>query len=171
MEESGVFFVTLCLIKKIPIFTNQSYLELIISSFNYCRKHYDLKFYYYVIMDNHIHMICRSERDLSRVLKHLKSYLAHEIITLLKFDSRDWIEYLLKHYKMKHKIDSEHQVWEEGSYPNQILDYKTLNQKADYIHNNPVRRGLVAEPKDWYYSSARNVNGLTNPFQIDSLEE
>jgi len=116
-------------------------------------------------------MICRSEEDLSDVLKHLKSYLAHEIIKLINHDSREWIEYLLKYYKKKHKTDSEHQVWSEGSHPEQILDYKMLNQKAEYIHNNPVKRGIVAESKDWFYSSSRNIHGLSNSFEIDSLEE
>ena len=28
--------------------------------------------------------------------------------------------------------------------------------KLNYIHNNPVKRGLVQRPEDWLYSSARN---------------
>ncbi len=31
-----------------------------------------------------------------------------------------------------------------------------LRSKIDYIHNNPVRAGLVKKPQDWEYSSARN---------------
>jgi hypothetical protein len=34
-----------------------------------------------------------------------------------------------------------------------------LLQKIEYIHNNPVRRGYVDEPKHWRYSSARNYEG------------
>ena len=29
-----------------------------------------------------------------------------------------------------------------------------LNQKIEYIHYNPVRRGYVSEPEHWIYSSA-----------------
>jgi putative transposase len=29
-------------------------------------------------------------------------------------------------------------------------------EKVDYIHLNPVRRGLVAAPDDWTWSSARH---------------
>jgi len=37
-----------------------------------------------------------------------------------------------------------------------ILNDKILIQKMEYIHQNPVRNGLVDEPEHWRYSSARN---------------
>jgi len=30
-----------------------------------------------------------------------------------------------------------------------------LNQKIEYIHNNPVKKNLVEKAEDWKYSSAR----------------
>ena len=32
-------------------------------------------------------------------------------------------------------------------------------QKLDYIHNNPVEAGSVAEPEHWLYSSAIDYSG------------
>jgi len=32
---------------------------------------------------------------------------------------------------------------------------KTIQAAVEYIHNNPVRRGLVADALDWAWSSAR----------------
>jgi putative transposase len=37
-----------------------------------------------------------------------------------------------------------------------ITNDDTFQQKIDYIHMNPVRAGLVNNPEDWLYSSARN---------------
>lgn len=34
----------------------------------------------------------------------------------------------------------------------------------------PVKRGLVKEPEDWLYSSARNFAGKENNFEVDKLE-
>ena len=53
-----------------------------------------------------------------------------------------------------HKIDQEHQLWQEGSHPKAILDDVMMVQKLEYTHNNPVKRGLVASPEHWRYSSA-----------------
>jgi len=41
------------------------------------------------------------------------------------------------------------------------LSYKKMwRQRTGYIHNNPVRAGIVEKPEDYLYSSARNYVGL-----------
>ena len=32
---------------------------------------------------------------------------------------------------------------------------KVLEQKLDYIHHNPIRKGLCNLPEDYFYSSAK----------------
>lgn len=44
-------------------------------------------------------------------------------------------------------------------------------QKLYYIHNNPVRRGIVEKPEDNLYSSAINYTGLRNGLEIDFLSQ
>jgi REP element-mobilizing transposase RayT len=66
----------------------------------------------------------------------------------------------LKDAKLKHKIDSDFQVWQEGFYPKQIIGDDMMIQKITYIHMNPVKRGYVDKPEDWCYSSTRNYSGL-----------
>ena len=34
-------------------------------------------------------------------------------------------------------------------------------EKVEYIHLNPVRRGLVAKPEDWTWSSAAEYSGAS----------
>jgi hypothetical protein len=62
----------------------------------------------------------------------------------------------LAYYKKRHKTKSDYQVWQEGYHPELITSEPMLKQKMDYIHHNPVKRGLVAAPEHWLYSSARN---------------
>ncbi len=65
----------------------------------------------------------------------------------------------LKYYKLRHKTDQVHQLWQEGSHP-QIIETDAIAwQKVEYIHNNPVRRGYVDDPVHWRYSSARCYAG------------
>ena len=170
VDGDGFYFLTFTVIKKIPIFTNKKYFDTIISNFEFYRNQYGLKIFYYVIMDNHIHLICKSDKEISQSIRKMKSYLSKEFISLLKKDSRSWILDLLKFYKKEHKKNSKYQLWDEGSHPEKIVNLKMLNQKANYIHFNPVKRGFVNEPKDWFYSSARNIESLENPFQVDEIE-
>ena len=47
-------------------------------------------------------------------------------------------------------------IWQKGFYDFNIFTEKVLKEKLDYIHMNPVRKGLVDSPGDWKYSSFRN---------------
>jgi putative transposase len=40
-------------------------------------------------------------------------------------------------------------------WPGSLADPSQIMQKLNYMHNNPVRRGLVAQPGDWPWSSWR----------------
>jgi putative transposase len=45
--------------------------------------------------------------------------------------------------------------WQPGYYPFEIYEPRKLREKLNYMHANPVRAGLVADPTDWPWSSAR----------------
>lgn len=42
----------------------------------------------------------------------------------------------------------------EGYHPQSLACDEIMLQKLQYLHNNPVKRGLVASPEHWRYSSA-----------------
>ena len=69
------------------------------------------------------------------------------------------------------KIESEHQVWQEGSHPQVIRSDEVMLQKLDYLHNNPVKRGLVPLPELWPWSSFRAyMYGERSVVKIEELE-
>jgi hypothetical protein len=47
------------------------------------------------------------------------------------------------------------------AFPLQLKAGAFLIEKLDYLHRNPVQRGLVTCPEDWTWSSARHY-ALTN---------
>jgi putative transposase len=42
-----------------------------------------------------------------------------------------------------------------GGFDRNIFSLRELHEKIGYIHKNPVRRKLVAQPVDWLWSSYR----------------
>ncbi|MBN2561613.1 MAG: hypothetical protein JXQ75_11845 [Phycisphaerae bacterium] len=53
--------------------------------------------------------------------------------------------------------------WQEGSgYDRNILDHGSLRKMIDYVHLNPVRRGMVDHPREWKWSSWRHYEGESN---------
>lgn len=73
---------------------------------------------------------------------------------------------LLAQLKRPHKIESDYQIWEEGSHPQLIETEAVMRQKLDYIHQNPVKRGYVDLPEHWRYSSARNYAGMAGLIEV-----
>jgi hypothetical protein len=42
-------------------------------------------------------------------------------------------------------------------------------EKINYIHNNPVKEGLVKNPEDWCYSSASNYQEMESILEVERL--
>ena len=169
-NDNSLYFLTLNVILKIPVFTNSSYMDIILENFAFYREHQHLKIFSYVIMDNHIHFIASHPDNLSQVIQNFKSYTAKKLLHRLQSDNRNWILELMTNLKADYKTESTYQFWQEGNHPKQIQDIEMYNQKVEYIHYNPVRRGLVSNEEDWIYSSAKNFLGLESVFQVDELE-
>ena len=72
---------------------------------------------------------------------------------------------ICSYYKLRHKVDQQHQLWQEGSHPKMIETEDAMWQKIEYTHNNRLRRGYIDDPLHWRYSSARCYAG--QPAVID----
>jgi REP-associated tyrosine transposase len=46
--------------------------------------------------------------------------------------------------------------WQPRYYDFNVWSEHKRTEKLDYIHNNPVKRGLVTRPEEWAWSSARH---------------
>jgi len=51
------------------------------------------------------------------------------------------------------------QFWRQDNQPKELSDNNMIDQKLDYIHQNPVKEGIVENPEDYLYSSARDYFG------------
>lgn len=155
-------FVTGIIVEWLPVFTTAATCDVLVDAFRYCQQHKALRVGAWVILDNHFHAIL-SAADLSRVLADLKKFTARQIIHRLTAERREWLLKQLRFYRAAHKTDSEYQVWQEGSHPQSIRTDAVMQQKRDYIHHNPVRRGLVVQPEHWRYSSAHEQMESSQP--------
>lgn len=154
-DKDGIYFITSTIVEWIPVFTSKPYFELMIQSLSFCRANKGLRLFGYVILENHFHALV-SGSNLSRTIADLKKFTAKTILEQLQRDNKAWLLNQLAYYKKRHKTESDYQVWQEGYHPELIISEEMLLQKLNYIHYNPVKRGYVALPEHWLYSSARN---------------
>jgi REP-associated tyrosine transposase len=50
-------------------------------------------------------------------------------------------------------------LWQGRFFDRALRTVREYNQAVEYIHLNPVRRGLAAKPEDWPWSSMREYSG------------
>jgi REP element-mobilizing transposase RayT len=160
------YFVTSTCVDWIPIFTNEGYAELLLKNISFYQAEYEMIIAAYVIMPEHFHMIA-SCNQLSKSLQSLKSYTAKKFLEMLGKEEDQNTLKRLKASKALHKTESEFQFWQEGFHPKQISNNLILRQKIEYIHMNPVERGLVERAEDWKFSSADfYANGKQTDIEI-----
>ncbi len=146
-------FVTATVVEWLPVFSTAACCDLLVESLEFCRREKGLKIYAWVILDTHFHAILAAP-DLAGVLRDLKSFTAKRLLAQVEMEGREWLVNQLRFYRAAHKAQT-HQVWQEGSHPQAIMGDAMMEQKLVYLHNNPVKRGLVASPEHWRYSSAQ----------------
>jgi hypothetical protein len=104
--------------------------------------------------------------ELSKRVGEFKSYTATTIIQRMKERNYKTLLQELKYYKLRHKADQDHQLWQEGSHPQCIESEDMLRQKIEYTHGNPLRRGFVDDPLQWRHSSARSYAGQQGRIEV-----
>jgi len=152
-EPDRPHFITATSVEWLPVFTSSSCCDLVVRALSFAREHKGLRIYGWVILDSHLHAIVAGP-ELAQVIGDLKKFTAREVLAQLKVEGREWLLNQLAYYRAKYKTNSRYQVWQEGVHPQSIPTDDIMLQKFEYLHNNPVKRGLVTSPEHWRYSSA-----------------
>jgi putative transposase len=121
----------------------------------------------YVMMPEHMHLLIWPTQEVymvSTMLKAIKQSVSRRAVNWLKRENPSGLRLLETGWKNK-----PYEFWQDGGgYDRNTRNARALRDMIDYIHNNPVRRGLVARPEDWPWSSARDWADMgEGPIHID----
>lgn len=163
-DQNGIYFLTFSIVGWIDLFSRQIYKDIFIENLQFYSINRGLVIYAYVIMSNHIHLILSSETGkLSDTIRDLKKYTSKQFISYIENDiesRKSWMLHQFKYFASRHSKNETYQVWTHDNHPEECFGNAFIEQKLNYIHQNPVRAGIVFEPQDYKYSSARNYAGL-----------
>ena len=173
-NQSLPYYLTLQIVQWIDVFTRKLYRDIIIDSLKFCQHEKDLEIYAYVIMSNHIHLLAKSNQEnLSHTIGDFKSFTCKEIIKSIQDHNesrRIWLLSMFQKEAENHKRNQTYQIWTHDNHPEEIQSNHFIKQKVQYIHNNPVRAGIVINPEDYLYSSARNYAGLDYLLEVTKVD-
>lgn len=156
-----------CYQKKQFLLDEQSCLFLA-DAVNLAREKHHLKIWAYVFMPNHVHLLLYPERDVYSISAIL--------LTIKQSASRRILIHTRKHNPIRLKefstgqASKKYRFWQDGGgYDRNIISRTTLMKVIDYIHNNPLRKGLVNAPEEWKWSSFPDwYNEIQGPIPIDN---
>jgi len=122
----------------------------------------------YVFMPEHVHLLIRPRpaQGISGILKAIKQPVAVESLRFVKANEPGFLP-RMAHVQSCGKTS--HRFWQRGGgYDKNIWTDAEAHEKIAYIHANPVRRGLVEHPREWFWSSWRAwEEGVEKPLRVD----
>lgn len=155
IEGIGVYYVTFTIVEWLPVFIDEPPCKIVTDSLNFCVEKKNLRVAAYVIMPNHVHIILfDADFDNER--------LKHTLDDMRKFTGRQLADYcgqrlspvITNTFREHSGKDRQRRFWQPTQHPVGIFTQKVFEQKVNYIHWNPCRKGLVRQPEDWRFSSA-----------------
>lgn len=165
-DQFATYFVTFTVIAWADVFTRLACKHIIIDSLGFCQINKGLIVYSYVIMSNHLHLILQAKEGsagISNIIRDFKKYTSKELSQWILKNERaprkKWMINLFAKYGKANSNNTGYQVWIQDNNPKILLYPKFTLQKLDYIHNNPVRSGIVLKAEDYIFSSASNYYG------------
>jgi putative transposase len=85
-DQQGIHFVTATVVQWVDVFTRSLYADMVIESIKFCQRKKGLCIYGWVIMSNHLHMICSCKEgfELSNTLRDFKKYTSTKIVDTIE---------------------------------------------------------------------------------------
>jgi len=154
-SDPSVYYLTYSLVEWLPIFVSEATCKIVCNSLCFCHQQKHLRINAFVIMPTHMHLIAfdsdfNSER------------LARSLADFRKFTGRQLSDYCQGHFPAcfdqtlcaQATADRERRLWQPSRHPEAIETEPFWQQKFDYLHDNPRRKGLVRYVGQSRYSSA-----------------
>ncbi|MES2680896.1 MAG: transposase [Bacteroidota bacterium] len=173
-DNDKAYFITITTVCWIDVFTRLNHKKTIINSLKYCQDQKGLEIYAYVLMPSHLHLMCRAREgfELANIMRDLKKFTSKKIIQKIREETesrREWLLELFSRSCEHLKRNQDFKVWQDGYHAEALISNKFIYQKLNYIHDNPVKDGIVEKPEDYLYSSARNYADLDSVLRVDLI--
>ena len=146
-QQCGCFhFITFSCFHRLPSLGAAAARDLFEAALERIRIRHQFVVAGYVVMPEHVHILVSEPRTglLARTVQAIKLSVA--------------------------KRRTETPFWQARYYDFNVWSAEKVTQKLDYMHRNPVKRGLVAKPERWAWSSYNHyATGVRGTVEIESF--
>ena len=160
--------LTFSCFRRLPLLDSDGIRRVFLNQLNKARERWDFELWAYVLMPEHVHLLVWPKSrvyDIAAIRKSIKQSVPQRAVHYMRRRQPD----ALKAFEVLRQGVLGYRFWQEGGgYDRNLFSPRAIGKVIGYIHNNPVRRGLVTSPLEWPWSSARWYAGLdVNAIEVD----
>ncbi|MBM4351483.1 MAG: transposase [Deltaproteobacteria bacterium] len=125
------YFITLCTFDKKAVFTDEALVSWFVDVLKEKSTSLGFGIWAYCFMPDHLHLFVEGKKDDSDLKQFIASYK----------------QYTAFHYKKRDKKE----LWQMNFYDHVLRKEEDTINIANYVFNNPVRKGLVSDYKNYKF--------------------
>lgn len=160
-EPGHAHELTFSCYRRFPFLKADRTCEWLAAAIDQARRDLNFAVWAWVFMPDHAHVIVCPQSfpyDIAVIRQRIKGPVARRAIAFLRAHAPEWLPRITRERGQR----SERVFWQSGGgYDRNITSKEALLSMIDYLHANPVRKGLVGRPRDWRWSSAAWFDDLT----------
>ncbi len=149
-HAGDVRFLTFSCFQRLQLLANPAVRSVVVDAMLLARRRHGFLLYAWVVMPEHIHLLIEPrDGDVDVPLRTLKQSVSKRCLDRWKRLRAGVLENI--------QLDNgSYRFWQPGGgFDRNVRDGAAFMRHVQYIHRNPVERGLVPSPLEWEWSSAR----------------
>jgi REP element-mobilizing transposase RayT len=163
-DQNGIYFLTFTVTDWVDVFTRKEYKFEIVNALNYCIKNKGLVVFAWCLMSNHLHLVCRAKDgySISDIVRDFKKFTSKSILKLIQEIPESRREWLLYRFEFAGKFDNrikKYKFWLGTNHAVLLYTNEMIDQRINYVHENPVRALIVSKAQEYLFSSACDFAG------------
>ncbi len=166
--EGDAHCLTFSCFRRLPLFSRERSCLWMIRALQLGREKNQYDLWAYAIMPEHVHIVLLPQQGvrIRDILSTLKQSVSKHAILWLQRHSPGFLSQL---EDLQPNGKRSYRFWQRGGgYDRNLRTLADVYEKIEYVHANPVRRGLARTPADWPWSSCRAwQTGEEIPITID----
>lgn len=157
-------YVTFSCHRRLALLGRAEWRDVFVASLVGARERCGFALWAWVVMPEHVHLVIVPTEawPVDRVMRVLKQPVAEQALGRWKEMGAPVLEEL--------RVGEGYRYWQAGGgFDRNVRDMDELHREIEYIHQNPVARGLVTRDVDWAWSSARWYARWEGEIEMDEI--
>ena len=153
--QGDLHFITFSCYRRRPLLGTARARDRFVKTLDEVRERHGFPLIGFVVMPEHVHLVISESgrKNPSKILQVLKQKVARALLRKKRRKNDAQLS-----LPFENATEEKH-FWQRRFYDFNVWSEKKLKEKLEYMHANPVQRGLVKHPRDWPWSSWASYSG------------